>query len=761
MAAQPKSMPVGMTFEVTPFGGGPGENIERYLRQCDMHVRPWSEMFDESEMNELKLSTLARNLRDDARRWFDEDTSGDVREDFDSLKLALIARYRNRAEPDAALQAVRDLDNLKQNGQPVDRYLAEARRIHRQLPESIRPRVQEVMLANMTDGEVRKTIEILLDLRDVPPSFEQVCNLVSKAGRKKAEAVNQRQSDKTPFSRPSREEEEQMRIYQMIRDTAREDREALVTSLTAALTNLKFPTAAVNPEVSGRTTYPANADPQQDRAGKRVSGDSPCYTCWEFGHYSGDCPRGAKGLTATDRRDRYDNYANAEIQRGREPCPFLGSKNTGYRKNVTFPDPKPIPVAAYTGEASNDCDNYTPDGCLVCADENIGSAEGVIRRLVQGVNEYPSSDGSAEDDLSDRCIYDPEDHINCHDRYQAAAVTGQRRTRADAELSSDIPLVTKAQRKTKRSTRKTQGPRHIRLMAGEPEFDIADMFRNKLIEASDGITIGRLCDLSPQITAALAKSLVRPSNRHAYADPAKTGSTGAGAQNFVEALTIAPISNLYTAAVLHESGRKDAFELHKVLMDAGSTFDFINKQVAQRLNLKVYTPDFKRLKVADGKYARITGMVVVEVKLKNKINRKLRLYIMDGDTPFSILLGLPALHAFLATADFRPNPPTYRIREYDGAASTPITRQSLGENSLTEMVRPGVSCRRDPNGNSQGSLGYLRGNRGTRPDVYHQSSASEVSNSETDDHDLVAQANADAHKAIGRSAGGHYLLENN
>lgn len=749
MASQPASFaPAGMAVEVTPFGGGPSENVERFLRLCDMHVRPWEGMYTEDEVLELKLATITRHLKDDARRWFEEDSPTDAREDVGLLTTALKARYLDAVRPDAALQAVRDMDKLKQGTQTAEQYIAQARRIHRDLPTAIKPRVQEVMVANMADAEARRTLDMFLDLRDIPASFEQVCTLIFKSERKRSEAAKSQQKMQSTTARPSREEEEQMRLHQMFRDTVREDREGLVTSLVSALSNLRVPANTQVPTGGdSRVTYPARADPQQERNGRRTSGDAPCYACWEFGHYSTDCPLGFNNLAFDDRRRRYDDYADKERKRGREPRLFQPNRPAQAQKQVSFQESRPIPVAAYTSADVEYEDERAQAGYLVNTDLDVGPIEEMAQPLEWDTSGFSSDDGHEDKEYSDGSYSDPEQDINCLDRYQSAAITGQRRTRADAELTSDeVPLATKAQKKTKQSTRQA-GPRRIRMMEKEPVFDIAQLFRNKMIDERDGLSIGRLCDLSPQVTRELAALLVRPSNRHKFA-PHTAGTRvvpESQTQNYVEALVIAPIPNLYTKAILCENKGAGAFDVQKVLLDAGSTVNFINSDLARRLKLQIFAPDFGHLKVADGKTVDIIGMVKVDIKLEEDITRTQHLYLMRGNTPFSVLLGLPALHLFRATADFRPKPLTYRIRESENTPSVAVTRVMPSHVTLiaksTSADQPRRTCGRIPGSNANRSL-------------RHTTSSQEVNLS--DDHDseeqgLVDQANEYAREVAGYS----------
>lgn len=102
-----------LVFEVQPFGGAEGENVERFICQVIMHCRPYEPMFDELEIIMMRCQVLERNLQNEARRWYDEELDAEYKEDFSALSAALVNKYRNTQKPDKAMKAMRALENLR------------------------------------------------------------------------------------------------------------------------------------------------------------------------------------------------------------------------------------------------------------------------------------------------------------------------------------------------------------------------------------------------------------------------------------------------------------------------------------------------------------------------------------------------------------------------------------------------------------------------------------------------------------------------
>lgn len=657
-------------FEVIPFSGRSDENVESFCRQCEMHCKPYQDTFDELEMNEAKIMVMVRNLRGAALEWYQTSASSGMKSEYAALKAGLIDKFLEVDKLTSAMRAVRALETLKQGQDTVERYIQRFRQIYHDLPTEVKPRVQEVMLKRMSNVQARDSIAIVLSIQAVDPTFEQVCQAMLRATRPTSEDETTDTRTPTEPARPSKDEEDQVRFLRLLREASREDRqedrENLVSAIATALGQVKL-----GGTTQPRVTYPANANPVDNRGGKRVSADNPCFNCWEVGHYSAECPN--TGLSSNEKRNRYQKYMERELAAGREPKPLLRSQP---RRNE-FPPQQNIPVAAHVdadgqGDASEFSGVY-----LVDTDLPTGSVLDWVVPLEWETKDWSSaSDTEASLENTDNDADTEEDNKPNQGDYLVAAA-GHKRTRAEATIVStdDVPMAHKAQRKTKAPPR-SKAFRPIRLMEGQPDIDVRKLVRDLPVP----ITFGQLCNVAPAVTTAVSKSLVRPSKSHRYAPRTTQTGDAQGQAPVIASIStgkdssIPHIDNVFTPGILIEAHGAGAFMINRVLLDPGATLDLVSHEFVIGLGLKVRPSSIDYLKSFSGEIVKCVGTVRVEIKLMGEITKTLTLYVVKGKTPYTILIGLPGLYAFNATADFRSNPQTYRIRETRGDRGILIQR---------------------------------------------------------------------------------------
>lgn len=565
----------------------------------------------------------------------------------------------------------------------MEDYAAAARKIHRDLPIEVQPRVQEVMLDNLKDQQLRNMLWMNIGLQEREPSFATVCNMVAKASKVyQRDNQSSASSSKVVKDRPSREEEDQMRVYKMMSDT-------MVSQILTAVQKLQLAPATTPQLTQARATYPPQLPEPRPRGARE---HNPCYNCWDKGHFAGDCPKAYPALSRSEKRVLWEAYADRERSAGREPTPMPVSlerrQGNSYEPQIPAA-PKPIGAAAFVEELDTSADEDGHLAALVDAGEaDPIAATRVVTRIRSTHPRTPilnSVEGpqacwiAGEDDEDVAYKGDSEDEV--------MAGTGEKRTHFEAGVDTD-PEQTNARktvRKTKRAPNAKQPYRHVRMMENAQEFDIVEFFRRKRITVEDNVTWGMWLDKSPEQTSTLLKSLVRPTRRHKFApipipaEPMRTtrSQVNPNPQTFTTQLAtegndLQRISNCYVTSVLsvpsQVSGaqKTQRFEIQRTLLDGGSTMDFINDAVAREIGLEITPTKSQRLRVADGHVVDVIGRYVGRLTLEKTVTRDVTLYIMQGETPYAILLGIPALHAFGAAADFGSKPATYIVRNDAG-----------------------------------------------------------------------------------------------
>lgn len=595
MALPTQLVPPPMTFEVEPFGGNEGDDVNRFILQCEMHTRPQSHWYSEEEMLMIKCSTVARNLRGNAQKWFDNSLSKVQKTEYAALCVSLKDKFQDIQEPDKVLNAMQGLETLSQGELTIEEYIAQGRKIHQDLPQECRSLVQERMLRNLWDKKLTETLVLFLNCRESEADFETVCRLMVRSGRPYA-GVNEKAMAPAPKEEiPSREEEQQLRMFQMLKQVQTEQTDAMINSLVTALQRVK-----VMPEV--RSTYPAGdhlrhsqSDPNPPRASAsrdhQDPAKDPCFTCWEKGHFSSDCPRNPAGapMSLGDERRRYEAYAQAEQNAGRIPRAMPAYMDRRVTRAGEH-GPRVVPVAAYVEE---DGEEYHSNVTAMIDAEDYTSEDLPPQRRK---NDAPNQQSEVDEEqaLAVHKVSASARALKAETEAEAFANLGDKRTRVDIESDDETrgQPTTKAVQKTKRPPKAKQGYRHTRMMQETPEFDIVDFVRRKKITVDDNITFGMMLDKSPAWTMELSKSLVRPLRGHRYAErptentirpqtlTAQVADTGRG---------LPRITNCYTTGkltVLHKNA-DEMFTVPRTLLDPGSTMDFINEDVADKLRLRI------------------------------------------------------------------------------------------------------------------------------------------------------------------------------
>ncbi|KXT07881.1 hypothetical protein AC579_5309 [Pseudocercospora musae] len=212
------------------------------------------------------------------------------------------------------------------------------------------------------------------------------------------------------------------------------------------------------------------------------------------------------------------------------------------------------------------------------------------------------------------------------------------------------------------------------MMQNEERFDVTKWFKARPIREEDGLTLGHLLDMSNLATLEVSRGLVRPTRTKIGMYPQSHAISEVPAAAAIDDAPLRKykrndrIRNFYTTQVVVVN--KQPYEMSHILMDTGSVVDTINGDVARSLMLELYPIQPYTLKFANGHRGDMINAVDLDVNIHG-IQRKIQLLVVEGETPYSILLGLPALYAFRV-------PAIYTIREAPGSAPIPVTREQTG-----------------------------------------------------------------------------------
>lgn len=257
---------------------------------------------------------------------------------------------------------------------------------------------------------------------------------------------------------------------------------------------------------------------------------------------------------------------------------------------------------------------------------------------------------------------------------EALAAAGEKRTRSEAALSDPMPFSMHGRQKAPKLKKGLQGkkgePRRLRMMQGEGRWDPVSWFKKRPIREEDGLTLGHLLDYSPAMTMEISRGLVRPS-RSKIGNIRMIGSEDQMEPEVPGAHAILPvfgrdpkIRNFYiTQMVIQES---KAYKVQRMLLDSGSIIDTANKEVAKKLGLVFTEIQHYHFKTADGHVASSRFRTTATVSIHG-VTRTLDFLVLEGNTPYSFLLGSPALHQFFASIDYALIPATYTVRESPNA----------------------------------------------------------------------------------------------
>jgi len=458
---------------------------------------------------------------------------------------------------------------------------------------------------------------------------------------------------------------------------------------------------------------------------RRTPENSPCLNCYGMGHFRANCPEAGK----IGPKARLDKRLEFIAKHGEDALPRMSPRPA----TVATSGAGPAPMAA--AAMVDWLEDEIQDGEILCIDslsEKILRVDDVVDAIKRGSPEWRDLPEEVVTALLGEEDLNTEDEEFIYDEIMA---TNNKRTRVDAGISTDEHAgaepqrrsqpVSKPRRTQKRTTPAVGGknnPRRTNMMLNQPDFDFVDFIRHKKIEEKDGITWGQVVDKSPAWAYALAKAITRPNKKKGEAEPAigpsftftappaakqtpvskpttrsKSRSINVPAPDVAEETLVVTekavgaflksdlarfvkesdrrlvVRNCYTSGFV-KAVDGEIRQVKRILLDAGSTVDLINKDVAIKLGLPIVKTARRDLSVADGYTVSITGRAWIVLTLAGGITQALPVLIMEGATPYTVLLGIWALYIFNASVTFSPLPATYLIRKTEQSEGVRIER---------------------------------------------------------------------------------------
>lgn len=545
-----------------------------------------------------------------------------------------------------------------------------------------------------------------------------------------------------------------------------------------------------------RVTYPVGqitAQENQPQGQSSFSGqqrrtpeNSPCLNCYGMGHFRATCPEWGK----IGPKARFDKRLEFIAKHGEESVPRITPRPATAPTSAAGP----APVAVST--MVDWLEDEIQDGEIACIDsmsEKILRVDDVVDAIIMGSAEWR--------DLPEEVVAAllGEEDLNTEDEefiYDEIMTTNNKRTRVEAGISTDEQAGAEPQRRSqplskprrtqKRSTPAVGGknnPRRTNMMLNQPDFDFVDFVRHKRIEEKDGITWGQVVDKSPAWAYALAKAITRPNKKKSEPTTGPTPFTFSAPQaakqtpvsrpttrSKSKAATVADdvadetlvvternvdaflksdlarfvkesdrrliVRNCYTSGFVKAMDGQ-VRQVKRILLDGGSTVDLINKEVAVKLGLQIVKTAQRDLSVADGYTVSITGRAWIVLTLAGGITQALPVLIMEGATPYTILLGIWGLYIFNASVSFSPLPATYLIRKTEQSEPVRIERDEEA------VLQAAIIKARITAMEKQSAGGEPSNRQTTSPEQ-----TSEESEGTDSEEELIAEANRYANMAL-------------